>query len=172
MHTNMKLRKLNLAERVIALIDAARQKVACAANLAQVYTNYEIGRQIVEEEQAGRRRADYGKKIIEGLSSRLTAHYGRGWGVRNLETMRKFYLVYSDMIPQTASAELDANANSETAFAKSSRTKRVRRLSISAAFPISRFLGRITCSCSESTIPPNEISTSEKPHGGTGHFAS
>ena len=112
MHTNMKLRKLNLAERVIALIDAARQKVACAANLAQVYTNYEIGRQIVEEEQAGRRRADYGKKIIDGLSSRLTAHYGRGWGVRNLETMRKFYLVYSDMIPQTASAELDANANS------------------------------------------------------------
>ena len=45
------VRKQSLAERVIALIESARQKIATVANVAQVYTNYEIGRQIVEEEQ-------------------------------------------------------------------------------------------------------------------------
>ena len=68
-----KIRKASLAERVIALIEGARQRVATVANVAQVYTNYEIGRQIVEEEQGGKRRADYGKKILIDLSQKLTA---------------------------------------------------------------------------------------------------
>ena len=90
-----KIRKASLAERVIALIEGARQKVATVANVAQVYTNYEIGRQIVEEEQGGKRRADYGKKILIDLSQKLTARFGRGWSVENLTLMRKFFLVYS-----------------------------------------------------------------------------
>ena len=89
-------RRLNgLAERIIALIEGARQRVADFANVAQVYTNYEIGRQIVEEEQGGRHRADYGKQILIALSQKLSARFGRGWSVDNLERMRKFYLVYS-----------------------------------------------------------------------------
>lgn len=91
----MKLRKQSLSQRVIALIEGARQKVATAANLAQVYTNYEIGRQIVEEEQGGKRRAGYGEKIIEDLSAKLTARFGRGWSVRNLRVIRQFYVEYS-----------------------------------------------------------------------------
>ena len=90
-----KIRKASLAERVIALIEGARQRVATVANVAQVYTNYEIGRQIVEEEQGGKRRADYGKKILIDLSQKLTARFGRGWSVENLTLMRKFFLVYS-----------------------------------------------------------------------------
>lgn len=90
-----KIRKASLAERVIALIEGARQKVATVANVAQVYTNYEIGRQIVEEEQGGKRRADYGKKILIDLSQKLTVRFGRGWSVENLTLMRKFFLVYS-----------------------------------------------------------------------------
>ena len=101
----MKVRKQSLSERVIALVEGARQKVATAANLAQVYTNYEIGRQIVEEEQGGKRRAGYGEKIIEDLSAKLTARFGRGWSMRNLETIRKFFLMYVREIPQTVSAE-------------------------------------------------------------------
>lgn len=50
-------RRPSLFARVVALIEEARQKVASVANLAQVYTNYEIGRQMVEEEQGGKRRA-------------------------------------------------------------------------------------------------------------------
>lgn len=88
-------RKTPLADRVIALVEQARQKVAYAANLAQVYTYYEIGRQIVEEEQGGKRRAGYGEKIIEELSSKLTARFGRGWSTRGLRRIRQFYIEYS-----------------------------------------------------------------------------
>jgi len=88
-------RKSSLFARVVALIEEARQKVATVANLAQVYTNFEIGRQIVEEEQGGKRRAEYGKQILIDLSQKLTARFGRGWGPRNLRSMRQFYLMYS-----------------------------------------------------------------------------
>ena len=97
-------RKPSLFVRVVALIEEARQKVATVANIAQVYTNYEIGRQIVEEEQGGKRRAEYGKKVVEELSIKLTARFGRGWSMRSLETIRKFYLLYAP-IPQTLFTE-------------------------------------------------------------------
>ena len=88
-------RRASLFSRVVALIEEARQKVASVANLAQVYTNYEIGRQIVEEEQGGKRRADYGKQVLIDLSSRLSSRFGRGFSVDNLQNMRSFYLAYS-----------------------------------------------------------------------------
>ena len=88
----------SLAERVVALVEEARRKVASVANIAQVYTNYEIGRQIVEEEQGGKRRADYGRQILIDLSRKLTARFGRGWSEENLKLMRRFYLVYSDSV--------------------------------------------------------------------------
>ena len=97
-------RRSSLFARVVALIEEARQKVATVANIAQVYTNYEIGRQIVEEEQGGKRRAEYGKKVVEELSIKLTARFGRGWSMRSLETIRKFYLLYAP-IPQTLFTE-------------------------------------------------------------------
>ena len=86
-----------LSERVIALIESARQKVANVANVAQVYTNYEIGRQIVEEEQGGKRRADYGRQVLIDLSQKLTARFGRGWSAENLRKMRSFFLMYSEI---------------------------------------------------------------------------
>ena len=113
-----KIRKASLAERVIALIEGARQKVATVANVAQVYTNYEIGRQIVEEEQGGKRRAEYGKQIIADLSRKLTARFGRGWGTSNLEYMRRFYLMYSAVeIPQNTFGK-SAVEISQTGFGK------------------------------------------------------
>jgi len=102
----MKPKKLNLSERIIAFIEAARQKVAYTANLVQVYTNYEIGRQIVEEEQGGKCRAGYGESLLIDLSAKLTARYGRGWSVENLTLMRKFFITYSEIgISQTVSAK-------------------------------------------------------------------
>ena len=53
-----------------------------------------IGREIVEEEQAGQKRADYGKAVIEDLSRRLTERYGRGYSTASLWNMRKFYQTY------------------------------------------------------------------------------
>ena len=55
---------------------------------------WEIGRVIVEEEQAGKGRADYGKRILDGLSARLTAEFGKGFDPSNLRNMRAFFLTY------------------------------------------------------------------------------
>ena len=90
-------RRPNLFARVAALVEEARRKVAAVANVAQVYTNYEIGRLIVEEEQGGKRRAEYGKQILIDLSQKLTARFGRGWSAENLRKMRTFFLLYSEI---------------------------------------------------------------------------
>ena len=91
-------RAVALTERVIALVEAARAKTVAAVNLAMVYTYYEIGRQIVEEEQGGKRRAGYGETLLIDLSKKLTARFGRGWSVPNLKNIRLFYVVYSKRI--------------------------------------------------------------------------
>ncbi len=54
----------------------------------------EIGRMIVEHEQQGKERAEYGKHVLKDLSKQLTADFGKGFSVQNLENMRKFYLLY------------------------------------------------------------------------------
>ena len=58
-----------------------------------VETYWNIGRRIVEEEQQGKERAEYGEQIIEKLSKQLTLRYGRGFGPRYLRSFRKFYQV-------------------------------------------------------------------------------
>ena len=92
---SVRVRKLDLADRVIALVEDARKRVATAANVALVYTYYEVGRMIVEDEQGGKKRAAYGKAQLAMLSRKLTARLGKGWSPTNLEYMRKFFKVYS-----------------------------------------------------------------------------
>lgn len=87
-----------LFERISALIEASRTKVATAVNIAEVYTKYEIGRYIVEDEQEGKARAAYGQKKLERLSEKLTDKYGKGWSVESLSLARKFYSVYSNSV--------------------------------------------------------------------------
>lgn len=87
--------KTDLAERIEQLITEARKRTVAAVNTAMVYTYYEIGRMIVEDEQQGEQRAEYGKAILKELSNHLTKKFGKGFSVDNLENMRKFYLVYS-----------------------------------------------------------------------------
>ncbi len=106
-----KVVKTDLADRVISLVEEARKKVATAANVALVYTYYEVGRMIVEDEQGGKKRAAYGKSQLATLSRKLTERFGRGWSSTNLEYMRKFFKVYSvpsgetRSIPQTGFEE-------------------------------------------------------------------
>ena len=85
----------SLSERVISLIEEARRKVASVANVALVYTYYEIGRMIVEDEQGGLERADYGKALLKDLSAKLTNRFGKGWSVETLTKCRYFYTTYS-----------------------------------------------------------------------------
>jgi predicted nuclease of restriction endonuclease-like (RecB) superfamily len=88
-----------LLEQVRGLIRAARKSAATAINSLQVITNFKIGRMIVEHEQKGSHRAEYGKMILKALSEHLTAEFGRGFSEDNLSNMRKFYLVYKDRVP-------------------------------------------------------------------------
>lgn len=84
-----------LFDKVSAIIEEGRKYVSTAVNLAEVYTKYQIGMYIVEEEQAGNKRAGYGKQVLLNLSERLTEKYGDGWSLPQLKLIRQFYTVYS-----------------------------------------------------------------------------
>ncbi len=105
-------------EEIRELILSARATVARGVDMVQVYTNFEIGRRIVQEEQKGKQRADYGKEVIKALAGRLTGEFGNGFSKSNLEYMRRFYLAYEDrgsQIAQTASRQLSALKITQTA---------------------------------------------------------
>ena len=87
-----------LAKRIEALVVDARKKIASTVNVAMVYTYFEVGRYIVEDEQGGKERAEYGKGVLKRVSERLTERLGKGWSVENLTAMRKFYVLYSKTV--------------------------------------------------------------------------
>src|SRR5579883_735710 len=76
---------------VVELLDAARRASARVINSLMTATYWEMGRRIVEYEQAGKRRAIYGAELLLDLSTDLTKRFGRGFSVDNLERARKFY---------------------------------------------------------------------------------
>ena len=84
-----------LFSQVVELLQNARQQVLHAVNSTMVCTYFIIGRMIVEDEQKGKNRAEYGKQLLKGLSVQLTEEFGKGFSVANLENIRRFYLVYS-----------------------------------------------------------------------------
>ena len=94
-----------LLNQIRTLILDARTVVAKSADFVQVWTNFRIGKLIVDDEQHGATRAEYAQKIIVGLSKKLTAEFGRGFAKRNLEYMRKFYQMYGSRIAQSPIAQ-------------------------------------------------------------------
>jgi hypothetical protein len=89
-----KVDSTELYDGIRLLVLSARQTAARGVNLLQVHMNYEIGRRIVQGEQGGADRAQYGKEIIKELAARLTSDFGNGFSKSNLEYMRRFYLAY------------------------------------------------------------------------------
>ena len=83
-----------LFARVVAILEQARARVVRSVNSEMVLTYWHIGREIVEQEQGGRKRAAYGAAVLEELSQRLTTDFGRGFDARNLRYMRQFFLVF------------------------------------------------------------------------------
>lgn len=89
-----------------AIVYTAKQKAYQAADTYQVVSNWLVGRRIVEQEQHGQERAQYGKHIVELASETLTAEFGKGYSIVNIKSFRKFYLTFSDLlIGQTPSAQ-------------------------------------------------------------------
>jgi predicted nuclease of restriction endonuclease-like (RecB) superfamily len=98
-----------LIAEVRQLIHSARSNAASVVDSLQVMTNFEIGRRIVEHEQQGSKRAEYGAGLLKELSALLAKEFGKGFSARNLEYMRKFYLEWRERvseISQTPSAKL------------------------------------------------------------------
>lgn len=81
---------------VCHIIEQGRQKAYDAVNRSMIETYWHIGQRIVEEEQQGKERAEYGERIIENLSKQLTLQYGKGFSARYLRSFRKFYLIVDD----------------------------------------------------------------------------
>ena len=84
-----------LAEKIERLLEESKKHVVRQINSVMVRTYFEIGRLIVENEQMGESRAAYGKGVLKELSGRLTARFGKGFSVENLDRMRYFYRTYS-----------------------------------------------------------------------------
>lgn len=88
------------------IVSKARSKAFAAVNYSLVERNWRIGKRIVEEEQNGEARAEYGKHIIEVASAALTEECGKGFSETNIRTFRKFFLIFRNLeIQQTVSAE-------------------------------------------------------------------
>lgn len=119
-----------LFERISALIEESRKEVATAVNIAEVYTKYEIGRYIVENEQEGKARAAYGKQVLPILSQKLTDKFGSGWSLETLKSARKFYSVYA---PQAIRSTALTKSDKETG--KTNLVNSVDQIQIAPAEP-------------------------------------
>ena len=82
---------------ICSIIDNGRRTAYESVGNIMIQTYWNVGKRIVEEEQKGNERAEYGKRIIEQLSNELTHRYGKGFSKRYLAYFRKFYLTISDM---------------------------------------------------------------------------
>jgi hypothetical protein len=85
-----------LLEDVRSILRQARGQVYAAANAAMVQAYWQIGHRIVEEEQGGATRAEYGRQIIRNLARDLAEEFGKGLSVANLKNFRQFYLTFPD----------------------------------------------------------------------------
>ena len=86
--------KMPLYNRVRQILESARSSAARSVNTMHVAANWLVGREIMEEEQQGAKRAGYGARVIQDLAERLRLDYGSGYSVPNLKFFRKFYLEY------------------------------------------------------------------------------
>ena len=83
-----------LFNSVKEIIKKARQRVYRMVNITLLETYWQIGRQIVEDEQEGKARADYGKNVLKNLANQLTIEFGKGFDESNLRNMRQFYKAF------------------------------------------------------------------------------
>ena len=92
---NTETKAIELFDKISVLIEEARRRVSTTVNIAEVYTKYNVGRYIVEDEQKGDYKAGYGKQVLKQISNKLEGRFGEGWSVDTLERCRKFYILYS-----------------------------------------------------------------------------
>jgi len=96
MESEIEKSNAGLVSDVKAILEQARKRAYLAVNTTMVQAYWLVGKRIVEEEQQGKERADYGSYILKSLSKELSAEFGKGFSYANLKNFRKFYLTYPD----------------------------------------------------------------------------
>lgn len=134
------LQSQKLFQNISALLENARKRVAIAVDQTMVLTYFEIGRMIVEDEQNGENRAEYGKALLKGLSLKLMEKFGKDFSETNLKQMRHFYMSYSTgqtvsdefkKISQTVSAEFETAHNQQFEISETDSRKSFPKLNLS-----------------------------------------
>lgn len=97
-------------KRIRDILESARANAVRSVNTTQVVSNWLIGREIVEEEQRGKDRAEYGKELLKSLSSQLNLQFRRGFSVSALQYMRSFYLTYPELLEKQHALRFEFNA--------------------------------------------------------------
>lgn len=99
----MNITNNNFYQEIKELLYSAKNKVYQTINTTMTQTYFQIGKRIVEEEQGGVSRAEYGSALLKNLSNELIKEFGKGYSEQNLKNMRQFYLIYQKR--QTVSSE-------------------------------------------------------------------
>lgn len=86
----------HLYDRIAGILDEARARVARTVNTAMVQAYWHIGREIVEVEQLGAERAEYGEELLKNLAAKLMQRFGKGFNLTGLKRMRQFYRAFPD----------------------------------------------------------------------------
>ena len=87
----------HVIDDIRTIITRARNKAYQSINETLIRSNWEIGKRIVEEEQLGKQRADYGIQLIKSISQQLTTEFGSGYGVRNLAYFKQLYQYFPEL---------------------------------------------------------------------------
>ena len=95
-----------LFDKAGRLVENARSAIGSMANMLTVYSSFQMGKYIVEQEQKGENRAKYGTQVLDYLSAYLTDKYGRGFSRSNVAGMRQFYLTYKDRDDQIVQSRI------------------------------------------------------------------
>lgn len=113
----------DLFASIRSLIQEAQKNIVRNVNTTMIFTYFQIGRMIVEEEQKGKERAEYADKTLKQLSRDLNKEFGRGYSVDNLERCRKFYFTYHSRISASVMRKLNSSSKSAATMRKSKTTE-------------------------------------------------
>lgn len=119
---------------VVELLNAARRACARVVNSLMTATYWEIGRRIVEHEQAGQKRAGYGEEVVRNLSADLTHRFGRGFGPAQVAAMRQFHLTFS--LPHNFQSLIGKSEIDQSAIGESSVVAIERLSPVARALPL------------------------------------
>lgn len=127
----------DVLESMVDLLESARRLSARAVNSIMTATYWEVGRRIVELEQGGEKRAEYGELVVKQLAVDLTNRFGRGFSWRNLYQMRSFFEAYPDILQKVSAQSENRILQTPSAKSQDSTTEALTVLpSLSACFPL------------------------------------